>query len=379
MAMRFEENPFVVNRYVGGEYFCDREEETEILKHQILNGRDIGLISPRRLGKTGLIRHLMEEPEIEDNFYTFFVDIYSTSSFEEFLFLLGKEIFERLKPKSTMWTEKFFQVVASLRAGLKMDPMTGLPVFDMGIGDIKSPSTTLDEIFRYLDQADKPCIVAIDEFQQILSYPTKNTEALLRTKIQQSPNVRWIFAGSQQHMLQAMFSSPKRPFYQSAITMTLHPLPLDTYTRFCQNWFDVRGKKLEAEVVATIYKKYKGCTWYMHMVMNELYSRTSTGALCTSQMIPAAEKNILTILADGFRLQLSIIPPKQKGVLQAIAKEGEVSGLMSAGVIEKYGLGSSSSVQSAVRKLIDLSIVTNDANTYSLSDHFLAQWLRENY
>ncbi len=379
MATDCPKNPFVVNRYLGGEYFCDREVETEILTHQLANERDVGLISPRRLGKTGLIHHVLQQPEIKDHFYTFFVDIYSTTSFEEMVYLLGKSIFEQLKPKRNLWADKFFQIVASLRAGLKMDAITGLPELELGIGEIKSPSTTLDEIFRYLQQADKPCIVAIDEFQQILNYSDKNTEAILRTKIQQTPNVRWIFAGSQQHMLQAMFSSPKRPFYQSALTMTLHPIDCDTYALFCQNLFLSRGKHLDAEVVENVYARYRGCTWYLQMMMNELFSRTEDGAKCTVDMIPRAEANILYVLADGFKQRLSTIPAKQKGLLLAIAREGEVTGITSTGFVEKYGLGSASSVQSALKKLLDLDLVTNDSGTYYLSDHFLAQWLRKNY
>ena len=178
-------NPFVVGRYVSDKYFCDREGETSFLIKQIENGRNVALISPRRLGKTGLIQHLFHQESIEKNYHAFFVDIYATTSLTEFVYLLGKAIYDELKPKKTVWTERFFQIITSLRAGFKLDMVTGEPCFDIGLGDIQAPQTTLDEIFAYLETADKPCIVAIDEFQQIGGYEEKNVEALLRTKIQQ--------------------------------------------------------------------------------------------------------------------------------------------------------------------------------------------------
>ena len=118
-------NPFVVGRYVSDHYFCDREVETEFLTKQIVNGRNVALISPRRMGKTGLIAHTFTQPQLREEFYTFFVDIYSTTSLAEFVYLLGKAVYEELKPKKTVWKESFFQAIKSLRVGFKLDPVTG--------------------------------------------------------------------------------------------------------------------------------------------------------------------------------------------------------------------------------------------------------------
>lgn len=97
------------------------------------------------------------------------------------------------------------------------------------MGDIHAPETTLEEIFIYLEQADKPCIVAIDEFQQISSYPEKNLEAILRTKVQHCSNSNFVFAGSQRHIMMNIFNSPSRPFYQSVSMMHLGAIPLEVY------------------------------------------------------------------------------------------------------------------------------------------------------
>ena len=132
-------NPFVVGRYISDKYFCDREQETDFLIKQIENGRNVALISPRRLGKTGLINHCFRQKQIKESYYTFFIDIYATTSLAEFVYLLGKSIYDELKPLKTSWSEKFFQIITSLRVGFKLDALTGKPGFDIGLGDIQTP------------------------------------------------------------------------------------------------------------------------------------------------------------------------------------------------------------------------------------------------
>ena len=102
-------NPFVVGKYLSDKYFCDRENDTEFLRKQIVNGRNVALISPRRIGKSGLIQHFFNQPDIQEAYHVFYVDIYATTSLGEFVYTLGKEIHEQLKPQTTAWKEKFFR------------------------------------------------------------------------------------------------------------------------------------------------------------------------------------------------------------------------------------------------------------------------------
>lgn len=125
------------------------------------------------MGKTGLIEHCFHQKEIAQGYYTFFVDIYATGSLKELVFMLGKHIFDTLKPKGRKFVEGFFAAIGSLRPAFKLDAVSGEPVFDIGIGEIRKPEVSLEELFAYLEAADKPCLVAIDEFQQIARYPEK--------------------------------------------------------------------------------------------------------------------------------------------------------------------------------------------------------------
>ena len=372
-------NPFVVGKYLSNRYFCDRFEETEFLRKQISNGRDVALISPRRIGKSGLIQHFFSQPDIKERYHVFFVDIYATTSLAEFVYTLGKEIYEQLKPQTTVWKEKFFQVISSFRIGFKLDSLSGNPIFDLGLGDIQAPQTTLDEIFAYINEADKPCIIAIDEFQQIGEYAEKNVEALLRTKIQKCQRAQFIFSGSKRHMMSNMFNSPSKPFYQSAISMGLEPIPVEVYTDFAARMFEENGKHVEKSVIETVWKQYDGYTWFVQMMMNELFALTPSGATCLEAQIPVAWHNVIMTQENSYKDLLSNLPPKQKMVLQAIAKEGMAHNVTSSRFVKKYNLNSASSVQSAVKLLLKNDLVTQNDNAYRVYDYFLSEWLAKVY
>ena len=370
-------NPFVVGKYLSDRYFCDRENDTEFLRKQIVNGRNVALISPRRIGKSGLIQHFFNQPDIQEAYHVFYVDIYATTSLGEFVYTLGKEIYEQLKPQSTVWKEKFFQIVSSFRVGFKLDAMTGLPGLDIGLGDIQVPQTTLDEIFSYIAESDKPCVIAIDEFQQIGEYAERNVEALLRTKIQQCQKAQFIFSGSKRHTMTNMFNSPAKPFYQSAISMGLEAIPVNTYTDFAVRLFEEYGKHVDREVIEHVWAKYDGYTWFVQMVMNELFALTARDEACTMDKVDAALQNVILSQENSYKTLLSNLPPRQKMVLQAIAKEGVARNVTSMKFVKQYNLGSASSVQSAVRLLLQNDLITQEDGCYRVYDYFFSEWLAE--
>ncbi len=379
MEELYVNNPFLVGKYLSDKYFCDRLEETEFLRKQILNGRNVALISPRRIGKSGLIQHFFNRTDIKDNYYVFFVDIYATTSLTEFVYTLGKEIYEQLKPQTTVWKEKFFQVISSFRVGFKLDALTGAPGLDIGLGDIQVPQTTLDEIFAYINEADKPCIIAIDEFQQIGEYAEKNIEALLRTKIQKCQRAQFIFSGSKRHVMSNMFNSLSKPFYQSAISVGLEPIPMNTYADFANRLFEENDRHIDRSVVETIWRKFNGYTWFVQMMMNELFALTQVGGACHEERIIEAQHNVIMSQESSYKDILSRLPPKQKMVLQAIAKEGIAQNITSSRFVRKYNLNSASSVQSAVKLLLKNELITQIDNTYRVYDFFFSEWLAAVY
>lgn len=369
------ENPFVTNGYAGPEYFCDREKETQDIIQLLCNGNNIALISPRRYGKTNLIRHCFEQKTIKDKYYTFIIDIYSTKSLAEMVNKMGKTILDSLKPRGRKVWEGFLNVVHSLKTGVSFDA-EGLPSLTMSVGDIVNPTNTLDEIFHYLDKSDKPCLVAIDEFQQILKYEDNNVEASLRTYVQYCSNAHFVFMGSQRHLMGAMFVSPNRPFYQSVTIMNLKLIDMDKYWTFCENHFLNAGKSLNKEVVNQLYAKFDGVTFYLQKVMNVLFMRTKDGEHCNVAELQPAINYIVDFTSQTYEDLLYQLPEKQRLVLFAICKEGKASQITSGRFVKKHGLVSPSAVKSAVNALLDRDLITHEKGVYEIYDKFLDIWMR---
>lgn len=376
--MKTLQNPFVTSGYVSAAYFCDRQRESADFVRELTGGNNLALISTRRIGKTGLIQHCFQDKRIKDSYYTFFVDIYATKSLRDFVYSLSRVILDGLKPAGRKALETFWNSVKSLQAGISFD-LAGNPSFNLQLGDIHAEETTLDEIFRYLEKADRRVLVAIDEFQQIASYPEKNVEALLRTHVQHCTNARFVFAGSQRHVMGNMFTSASRPFYQSVSMMYLEPIGLSEYEAFAERHFRQKGKRIAPGVVSEIYTRFDGITWYVQKMLNMLFSLTPEGGECTSGMIREALRNILDSYKYTFREILFRLPERQKEVLIAINKEEEARAIQSAGFIRKYSLPGSSSVQAAVKGLLEKDFITHEQGVYRIYDRFFGLWLNENY
>ena len=366
-------NPFLTYGYNGPEYFCDRKEETKRLTSLLVNGNHVALMSPRRMGKTGLIRHCFVQQELED-YYLFVVDIYATKSLAEMIYELGRSILTVLKSKERKAWERFVRIVGSLRTGISLDAL-GQPSWNLELGDIQTPKTSLDEIFQYLGSADKPCIVAIDEFQTIMDYPEQNVEALLRTYIQDCNNAWFVFSGSKRHMMGEMFSSPARPFYQSASTMSLKPIPLDSYSKFITCHFEQGGFHIDFKAIQYIYEKFDGTTWYIQKICNELYAMAEPDKPCTIKEVDAAINQALDEKDDTYQDLLARLSARQKALLIALAHSGKNVQPTSGEFIKKYRLTSASAVQRSLTALQDKDIVTNSEGKYFIYDYFLYYWL----
>lgn len=324
-------NPFVTSGYDGPEYFCDREEETVKLIRQLTNGNNVVLMSPRRMGKTCLLHHAFQQEEIANEYHTFVVDIYSTKNLNELVAEMGKVIL--------------------------------------------NADATLDQIFDYIKQSDRPCLIAIDEFQQIAHYPEKNVEAILRTYIQHCSNANFVFSGSERHLLAEMFSSPARPFYASTSTLSLGCIDSIKYEAFAKAHFEKAGKHLEAGVVAAVYDKFDGVTWYIQKVLNHLFAETDAGEWCTKEMIDVAVDEIVKDNGEIYADLLYQLTAKQKELLMAINIEGKAKTITGSKFIKAHHLAAASSVQTAIKSLMDRQLVTFHLGEYEIYDKFFGIWL----
>ena len=367
------QNPFITSGYVSPEYFCDREQESAEIIMDIEGRNNKVMISPRRMGKTGLILHCFHKPELSENYYCFFIDIYSTLNLSDFIVLLGNKICEVLKPKGKNAVEAFCRIVRSLEFRISFDSQ-GLLEASFGIGDIKDPQRTLDEIFSYINTASKRCVVAIDEFQQISKYPEAHTEALLRTYVQHCPNASFIFAGSQRHMLQNMFFSASKPFYHSASVLSLKPIPLEKYSDFIIRHFRESGKRISAEEVAYVYELFEGHTWYIQYVLNRLYEQKEP--VLNETIFEKCLADIVRSEVDEYQRLYGMLTENQSTLLRAIARERFVAAINSSIFIKKYGLKGSSSINAALKFLVNKEYVFKAEEGYCVYDRFMELWLQ---
>lgn len=370
-----QNNPFLIEGYLSPDFFCDRTDETALLTRHITNRCNVALIAPRRLGKSGLIHNCFYQKEIREQYHCIYIDIYDTKNLSEFVYVLGKGILTTLKPKGRKAWETFLNMLQSLKSTISFD-INGNPEWSVGIGDIQTPDITLDEIFAYLDKAGKPCLVAIDEFQAIAGYQEKTVEATLRKRIQNCHNARFIFSGSKRHMMALMFTSQSRPFYHSSSIMGLEPINQQIYLEFANRHLAKAGKEISDEAFSYLYQRFDGITWYIQYVLNMLYTSLSDESILHEDDVRHCIDSILAQQRFAHQALLFQLTSRQKQVLTAIAKENETASLMSQEFLHKYRLGAST-VQGAVKTLLDRDFITHDNGVYRLCDKFLEYTLRE--
>ena len=365
------ENPFLTYGYESAEYFCDRKAETRELITQLTNGNHAALISPRRMGKTGLIHHCFAQREIQEHYYTFLIDIYATKNLQDMVYRMGQSIVNRLKTRGQSAIDGFLRFVTSLRTGISFDGQ-GNASWNIGLGDIKSPDFTLEEIFNYLKAADKRCIVAIDEFQAITDYPEQNIEELMRTYVQDCRNAVFVFSGSQKSMMSEMFSSPARPFYQSVSLMFLKPVALSEYEIFAREHFEKAGKQIADNVVRTIYERFDGTTWYLQKVFNQLFA--TKDSVIVSDVDKAVEQ-IISQNEEAYKDLLFQLTARQRDLLVAVSRENKAKQITGMTFVKRYHLSSASSVQKSAQSLIEKQLLTQQQGVYEVYDMFLSEWL----
>lgn len=366
-------NPFLLTGYISPAYFCDREYETQKLISALYNGRNVTLISPRRMGKTGLIRHAFHRMEAEKQAKCYYVDLYKTDSLASFVEQLANVVLGSLDTNEEKVIKKVSTFFKSLRPLFSFDSLTGVPTFMV---DVKPEwaEHSLAEIFSYMEQSGQQCIIAMDEFQSIADYGDRNVEALLRSHIQQLTSVHFIFSGSQRHVLETMFASANRPFYQSTQILNLYEIQEQSYYEFANEKLLGHGQRLNADAFGYLYEKLAGHTWYVQVLLNCLYE--SGEPLITLDVIDDTLNRVVDENEATFQTFMRLVTHTQAKLLKAIAKEKSVQQALGQSFISQYHLGATSSIRSALKTLVEKELVLDVQGAYQVYDRFFALWLK---
>lgn len=370
-------NPFVCQGYAGPELFCDRRTETEELLNHFANGRNVTLVSPRRIGKTGLICHAFHQiREQEKDALCVYLDVFPTKNLTDFTRLFCKAVIDEIISKSQSVKKRVLEFFSSLRPVFSIDPLTGAPTVSVSIEPIQA-EPTLKSVFDYLKTHKKNVYIAIDEFQQVAEYPERGTEALLRSYIQFANNVRFVFSGSKFHMMTEMFTSSQRPFFQSTEFMNLFPLHEEIYYDFASSLFQQRNGQLDKEVFHQLYQRFDGYTWYMQSVLNRLYEEHDN--VIEKSQLNDTLMNVLRSRTVQYEMLLQFLTENQFALLKAVALEGTVTQPTSRDFLRNNNLPGASSVQSALEVLQSKELIYHKTDGFIVYDRFLDLWLKHVY
>ena len=370
-------NPFNYLQLAKGEQFFDRQKILTDLKSRFLSGQsNVVIYGPRRYGKSSLVAQLAEQLENE-GFVFFSFDMMKMPTVNIFAEAYATRIYHRLAPvrSGIRQLADFFKslrpkiaIGADGEASFSFDSATS----QMGPEEL---SEILDLPQRLSD--GRRILVAFDEFQEVEDIlPNGGFERIMRSVIQSHRNVSYIFLGSRYHLLRRMFTEHSRPFYKSALTMLLDKPPLDESVEFVETRFRSAGIGISREVANLLVDKIANIPYYIQQLGFETFRYADEAAHkeATADDVGAAYERLSSFNRDQYEQIMLAFSIAQKKLLIALAKE--TTDKFDAEYRDKYGLGASSTVNSAKKKLLEDGHIEQIGKICRLSDPFFAEYLR---
>jgi uncharacterized protein len=367
-------NPFPTSEYISPEFFCDREAELKQIIDSIDSQRNITIISRRRLGKTALIKHCFHHLKNRKDLSLHYFDIYATRNLHEFINILSTALIGYFESKPEKMLSQLIKMLGQFRPKLTFDELSGAPSVELSLQSPTETEQSLAAIFSYLSKQKQRVIIAIDEFQQITSYPEKNVEALLRTHIQANNNITMIYSGSNRRMLISLFNDYARPFYQSTGFLFLDKIDPDQYKGFISKHFGKAGRKISTDALEFILVWAKGHTYFVQEFCNRMYSTGDTAIDMAD--VKQVMLQILEERTPLYQVYQNMLTASQYALLKAIAMETQIDKPNSSAFLTKYKLGAASSVIRSLEALETKDLIFVENNIYSLTDIFLMRWLQ---
>lgn len=366
-------NPFVTGGYIAPEYFCDRQQETNHLLRAVESKRNVTLISLRRMGKTGLLKHVRHKLEQQKNApAVIYVDLMPTMNGNDLMNVLSSALLQ-IKHAEKNMAEKMLTLLSSLRPRLSYDSLTGNPSVELSIASPAEIQTGFDNLLKYMSEIRHNLVFMFDEFQQISQYPEKNIEHLLRSIIQTYPAIPFIFSGSSKHMLEPMFSAANRPFYQSAELMYLNEIPEPEYKAFIIQKMAGDNKTINEESLSALFEWTRRHTFYVQHICNLLFETESP--VIDLKVLNRVFYSVLSSFEPLYSGYRKLVPHHQYKLLMALAAENGSTQPTSGAFIKKYDLVSASSVSTSLKALAEKELIVQNSGRWLVYDVFLARWL----
>ncbi len=365
-------NPFLLKGYISSEYFCDREKETEKIINSIKNQQDITLFAIRRIGKSTLINHIFNQ--LKGDYDCLYVDLWGTTSLAGFINEAANAAIQSTIFSERSFGQKLTDFIRSIGASFSIGK-NGKPSVDIIYQDPNQVFNRLEELFQFLEGNSVPVIIAFDEFQEIKKYTdSMPLEAKLRSLVQRYHNIRFIFSGSEQHLISDIFSSIDRPFYQSTRMIELEKIDTSQYHQFIVKHFLAGNKVITDTLVSHFLTLCHGHTYYIQAICNHIYSQEKV-----PYTIDEFEEIYIEFIAEKqvFYAELpNRLTKHQFATTKAIARIGKVEGVTTREFMSNAGIGSPGTMQTVINALKEKQVIIKEGNAYRLYDVFLEHFLR---
>lgn len=366
---------FVYGMSVGGDNFTDRIEETKRIKLDFENGINVILISPRRMGKTSLVKKViseMDSPEIK----VVYMDIYDCRSEYDFYNRFAETMMKSTgnQLEQVMENIKRFLVRVSPKLSFSPEPNSEFSV-SLGITPRDySPEEILDLSERIAKEQGIRIVVCIDEFQQIGEFADSLTvQKRLRGVWQHHQHVSYCFFGSKKHLMENIFQSRRMPFYQFGEMLHLKCIPTEYWVPFICSRFEKYGKKISEEYAARICHTVKNYSSYVQQLAWNVMAETEIEV--NEESFTEGFNALLEQNSSLFIQQTEGLTTYQLNFIRLLCN-GIHSGFNTQSVVELYSLGSKSNVDRIKKCLIDRELITIEKEGVFLADCVFELWFK---
>lgn len=369
------ENPFVFGKAAEGSYFTDRAEDAKRLNANLTHGINTVLISPRRWGKTSLVKKVVsniDRPDIKP----IFIDIFQCKSEYEFYHAFATAVIRQSSSKFDEWVEmaKTFLSNVSPRFSFGSDPMNDFSLsFEWNPKD--DTETDILQLPERIAQKKKiRLVVCLDEFQQIADFnDSVKFQKKLRSVWQHQQDVTYCMFGSKKHLMENIFNDKSMPFYKFGDMMFLKKIPTEEWVPFICSKFQETGKNISSEQAARICEATENLSSYVqHLAWVVWYK---SGETVTDKDITAAINDLLEQNKVFFQREVELLSEHQLNFLRALSN-GVTTRFTRKEVIRKYRLESSANVLSVKKALLKKDLIDVDGQEISFNDSLFKLWLK---
>jgi hypothetical protein len=375
------QNPFVYGEVVPAAAFADRVVELDRLVTDLAAGQKVFLISPRRFGKSSLVRHALAAMA-RRGAITIDVSVSSFSSYVAFLEGYARALVaaEAKGSRARTWLREMVRSArAEVHDTVDAGPLGALSVSFPGVRSDRDISRLAQEVFalpaRLADTRGRAVVVALDEFQAIGGFNGGSVEHALRAAVQHQRNVGYVFAGSEPSLMERMLG-PRRPFYKAGPVIRLDRIPADEFAAFIDRRFRHSGMKPEAGLGAAIVDLAGNLPYDVQRLAHETWDevRTAGRRRATLDDLHQALRRLLAQQHTIFEAAWQRLTRAQRSVLRAVVLEEGLE-LLSAEVRERHRLGGASSVQYALGSLLREDLISREPDRYVVVDSLLREWV----